>query len=268
MSCSQEAVGGNPALLTFFDFHTALATPPALAAAGITGARSFDDASEIVCRPDGRPTGELREEAIGLVVEAMPVPGDEQRLAYIAEALAAMNRVGLTASHMMDGTLATPDDCRALERSGRLTVRQVVPFTVQPTMERRRDRRGHRGRRTVRAAVAVGLGEVLHRRRCRVGHRVARRAGHRGTRHRAELARSGALRRGDRALRRGRDAVDHARHRRSQRALRARRLPRGPGRWRAGRTASSTSRRCRTTSCRGSHRSAWWHRSRSATCSG
>ena len=92
-----EAVGGNPALLTFFDFHTALATPSALAAAGITGARSFDDASEIVCRADGRPTGELREEAIGLVVEAMPVPSDEQRLAYIAEALAAMNRVGLTA---------------------------------------------------------------------------------------------------------------------------------------------------------------------------
>ena len=47
----------------------------------------------------------------------MPVPGDEQRLAYIAEALAAMNRVGLTASHMMDGTLATPDDCRALGRA-------------------------------------------------------------------------------------------------------------------------------------------------------
>ena len=142
----EEAVGGNPALLTFFDFHTALATPPALAAAGITGARSFDDASEIVCRPDGRPTGELREEAIGLVVEAMPVPGDEQRLAYIAEALAAMNRVGLTASHMMDGTLATPDDCRALERSGRLTLRQVVPFTVQPAM----------GDDEIGAAIAAG----------------------------------------------------------------------------------------------------------------
>ncbi|HEX5196412.1 MAG TPA: amidohydrolase [Gaiellales bacterium] len=142
----EEAVGGNPALLTFFDFHTALATPPALAAAGIRGARSFDDASEIVCRPDGLPTGELREEAIGLVVEAMPVPADEQRLAYIAEALAAMNRVGLTASHMMDGTLATPDDCRALEGSGRLTVRQVVPFTVQPTM----------GDDEIGAAIAAG----------------------------------------------------------------------------------------------------------------
>jgi predicted amidohydrolase YtcJ len=131
----QEAVGGNPALLTFFDFHTALATPPALAAAGITGPRAFEDASEIVCRPDGRPTGELRENsAIGLVAVAMPEPTRDERLSYIAEALAAMNRVGLTACHMMDGTLATPDECRDLERTERLTIRQVVPFTVQPKM--------------------------------------------------------------------------------------------------------------------------------------
>jgi predicted amidohydrolase YtcJ len=45
-----------------------------------------------------------------------------------------MNRTGLTACHMMDGTLATPDECRDLERTDRLTIRQVVPFTVEPTM--------------------------------------------------------------------------------------------------------------------------------------
>jgi predicted amidohydrolase YtcJ len=130
-----DAVGGNPALLTFFDFHTAIATPPALAAAGVTGSRSFDDASEIVCRPDGRPTGELRENAVQLIVTVMPEPSNERRLELIANGLTAMNRVGLTAAHMMDGTLATPDECRALERSGRLSLRQVVPFTVQPTMD-------------------------------------------------------------------------------------------------------------------------------------
>ncbi len=129
-----EAVGGAPAVLTFFDFHTALATPAALAAAGIDSARTFSDSSEIVCRADGRPTGELREGAIGLVTEVMPELTGEARLAAIAGALAAMNRVGLTATHMMDGTLATPGECRALEDSGRLTVRQTVPFTVEPTM--------------------------------------------------------------------------------------------------------------------------------------
>src|SRR5205085_290108 len=77
----EQAVGGNPALLTFFDFHTALATPPALAAASVTSARTFEDASEIVVRPDGRPTGELRERAIQLVAVAMPEPSRSQRLA-------------------------------------------------------------------------------------------------------------------------------------------------------------------------------------------
>ena len=129
-----EAVGGNPTLLTFFDFHTGVATPSALERAGVAGARALDGAGEVVCRADGLPTGELRESAIGLVALAMPEPTREQRLTYIAEALAAMNRSGLCASHMMDGTLDTPDDCRALEADGRLTLRQVVPFTAEPSM--------------------------------------------------------------------------------------------------------------------------------------
>ena len=129
-----RAVGGAPALMTFFDFHTALATPAALVAAGVDGPRAFEDSSEIVCI-NGRPTGELREGAVGLVADVVPLPTGEERLQCIADTLAAMNRVGVTAIHMMDGTLATPDECRALEESGRLYCRQVVPFTVQPTAE-------------------------------------------------------------------------------------------------------------------------------------
>ena len=56
----EPAVDGAPALLTFFDQHTALASRAALAAAAITGPRAFEDTSEIVC-VDGMPTGELRE---------------------------------------------------------------------------------------------------------------------------------------------------------------------------------------------------------------
>ena len=68
----ERAVDGGPALMTFFDFHTALATPAALVAAGIDGPRTFHDSSEIVC-VEGRPTGELREGAVGLVVDVVPV---------------------------------------------------------------------------------------------------------------------------------------------------------------------------------------------------
>jgi predicted amidohydrolase YtcJ len=129
-----DAVQDAPAFLTFFDYHTAIATPAALAAAGINGPRRFDDASEIVCDEAGRPTGELREGAVGLVERVRPAVSAEERLQIIAAALAAMNRTGLTAVHMMDGVLETPALCAELEARGLLTVRQVVPFTVEPTM--------------------------------------------------------------------------------------------------------------------------------------
>ena len=38
-----DAVGDTPALLSFYDGHTALATGPALALAGVTGAREFGE---------------------------------------------------------------------------------------------------------------------------------------------------------------------------------------------------------------------------------
>jgi predicted amidohydrolase YtcJ len=129
-----DAVQDAPGLMTFFDFHTAIATPAALAAAGIDGPRRFDDASEIVCDDAGRPTGELRERAINLVESARPAVSAEERLQVVGAALAAMNRTGLTATHMMDGVLETPALCAELEARGLLTVRQVVPFTVEPTM--------------------------------------------------------------------------------------------------------------------------------------
>src|SRR5262249_19793448 len=55
-----EADAGGPALVSFFDLHTHLATPSALAMAGVEGAVEFPDNSEIVVR-NGVPTGELRE---------------------------------------------------------------------------------------------------------------------------------------------------------------------------------------------------------------
>ena len=62
-STIDEALGGVPAMLYFFDVHTALANTAALQRAGITGAHSFEDTSEVVLDASGAPTGELREES-------------------------------------------------------------------------------------------------------------------------------------------------------------------------------------------------------------
>ncbi len=126
-----DAVGGAPALLTFFDYHTALATPAALAAAGIDGPHPLEGSSEVVCR-DGRPTGALLESAAALVRRVMPEPTHEQRRARRAEALRRMAATGLTAVHGMDGSPATHDELRELEARGELAVRIVAPLHVQP----------------------------------------------------------------------------------------------------------------------------------------
>src|SRR5438067_4350172 len=119
----EPALEGAPALLTFFDLHTALASRGALAAAGITGPREFEDTSEVVC-VDGVPTGELREVSAWALVEAVaPVSTPSQRRDLVARALAAQNAVGLTGIHVMDGSPETLADYRALEEDGRLTAR-------------------------------------------------------------------------------------------------------------------------------------------------
>jgi predicted amidohydrolase YtcJ len=150
----EDAVGGAPALLMFFDFHTGLATPAALAAAGIDGPRPLEGSAEIVCR-DGRPTGALLEPlACRLVESAIPRPTAEQRRERRAEALRRMAAAGLTGVHAMDGTPDTHDELRELEARGELCVRIVAPLLVEPSTAweelerwtRLRDERGERWR--------------------------------------------------------------------------------------------------------------------------
>jgi len=128
----EDAVGGGPALLACFDFHTYLATPAALKLAGVTGPRRFEGNAEVVCR-DGVPTGELHEApAVALVERAIPEPGEDERYRWYVEALRRQNAAGITAVHMMDGTAETHDVLRRMEAEGDLTVRMVVPFWIRP----------------------------------------------------------------------------------------------------------------------------------------
>ncbi|MGH3144179.1 MAG: amidohydrolase [Rubrobacter sp.] len=128
----ESAIGGNPALVTFVDFHTYLASPRALEISGITGPRAFEGNAEIVCR-DGAPTGELREiPAAAIVQGAIPEAGEQARLGWYAEALRAQNAVGITAIHMMDGSPETHEILRRLEAEENLTTRMVAPLWIKP----------------------------------------------------------------------------------------------------------------------------------------
>jgi predicted amidohydrolase YtcJ len=130
----EDAAGGGPALLTFMDFHTALATPRALELAGVDGPRTFTEHAEIVC-VDGVPTGELREAAaIDLVRSAIPPLSDAERYRLCAEQLRRLAAVGVTGAHAMDGDLATLDFLRELEARGDLVTRLISPFWITPEM--------------------------------------------------------------------------------------------------------------------------------------
>ncbi|PII96811.1 amidohydrolase, partial [Leucobacter sp. OLES1] len=151
-----EALGDVPALLYFFDVHTALVNTAGLAAAGITGARTFDDTSEIVVDADGRPTGELREEsAYADVLAVIPKPSREETLDTARHTLALMRRSGLTGGAIMDGNTGTLDLLEALDTTGSgLPVRIVSAVDVKPAADAeerarlmaQRDRGGDRWR--------------------------------------------------------------------------------------------------------------------------
>jgi predicted amidohydrolase YtcJ len=128
----ERAVDGAPALLTFFDLHTAVATPRALELAGVTGSRSFREGAEVVVR-EGRTTGELREEAaIELVRRLLPHMTERERYTRIADLQRQFAAVGLTGLHAMDGSPAAFDLMRELEANGDLLLRGIVPFWIKP----------------------------------------------------------------------------------------------------------------------------------------
>jgi predicted amidohydrolase YtcJ len=150
-SLLEPALGGAPALVTFMDQHTALATPRALELAGVTGPVQFTEGAEVVVY-DGRPTGELREgAAINLVREVIPTLTDAERRAIVTQTQKALNSVGVTGVHAMDGSPQTFEMMRELEAAGDLTVRATIPFWQHPDtpfeeMQRQLDLRTEHGR--------------------------------------------------------------------------------------------------------------------------
>ncbi len=128
-----DAIGDAPAFLSFFDYHSGLASRPALALAGVDGPREFAAGAAVVCDDGGIPTGELREPpAMELVRERVPERTRAQRLDAYAETLRRCNALGLTGGHVMLGMPTLFDDVAELEARGDLSLRCVVPVLLEP----------------------------------------------------------------------------------------------------------------------------------------
>lgn len=109
----EAAAPGRRVLLHRYCGHIAVASPAALAAAGI-GPRTLDPPSGVIDRrPDGTPTGVLRERAIGLVGACVPAPTDAERARALMAAARAALRYGITSAHSMDAWEAGEIDAAA-----------------------------------------------------------------------------------------------------------------------------------------------------------
>jgi predicted amidohydrolase YtcJ len=147
-----ERLAEGPALVTFMDCHTYLATPAVLRRAGITARETFRDRSEVVMQGEV-PTGELREfEAFERVSRALPKPSEAQIVGELRETFTKLAALGLAGVHVMDGDPATYDLLDLVESQEDLPLRLVVPLWIKPfTSDDEIDHlvhlRGARGRR-------------------------------------------------------------------------------------------------------------------------
>lgn len=151
-------LAGIPALLQLFDAHSAIASPAALALAGIDGPRTFVQAAEVVCDADGRPTGLLLEEgAVELVERAVPQPSPAQRRERLATVLSEMAATGLTGGHVMDAHGDSLELLADLDDADRLPIRLRVAPICQPgtPVGEVLARQGHGGRRWSVAGVKL-----------------------------------------------------------------------------------------------------------------
>jgi predicted amidohydrolase YtcJ len=130
-----DVLGDMPAILFFFDFHTAVANSEALRRANITGPMPFADSAEIVCNSQGEPTGELREESsYQPVIDVMPAPTRDETLDIARETFRRMRQSGLTGGTIMDGGLDTFGLLSDLDKSGDgLPVRIVSAMDIRPS---------------------------------------------------------------------------------------------------------------------------------------
>lgn len=129
-----DAVGGQPLMIVFFDGHTAVANKAALDLAAVGGPIDFDEEAAVVCDNEV-PTGELKEwAAMDLVRRVVPEPDADTQYGWFREAFRRFSAMGLTSLHGMDGTPAEFDVYRRLEENGDLTCRVVVPLWQKPDM--------------------------------------------------------------------------------------------------------------------------------------
>ncbi len=128
-----QLVPDRPAYLVSYDGHTGWANSSALDLAGITRATATPVNGTIVKDARGEPTGVLKEAAMSLMSQAMPVASRDDKLSALRAAVVEANRVGITSVQNAGGSAEDLGLYDELRKRGELTVRVYQALTVDPT---------------------------------------------------------------------------------------------------------------------------------------
>ena len=133
----EDVLGGRPALVRLFDAHSALASAEALRRAGITGPHAFEEAAEVVCDGEGRPTGLLLEmPAMALVDDVLPTTSLRDLADATLAALQRMASLGITSAHALEHESRAGAVYELIEAEGDLPVRlRCFPWCGPDTTE-------------------------------------------------------------------------------------------------------------------------------------
>jgi hypothetical protein len=142
-------VSDIPFIVGCFDHHTMWANTRALEAAGIMKGRALPVGNEIVLDHNGIATGELREPAAYMLVQALTPTGGREWLGmttgedpdppataaqrqvdtdFFRKGIAHASSLGITSMHNMDGNWYQLDLLKGLLDNGELNARIEVPF--------------------------------------------------------------------------------------------------------------------------------------------
>jgi predicted amidohydrolase YtcJ len=149
-------VSDIPFIVGCFDHHTMWANTKALEAADIMRGRQLPIGNEIVLDHNGIATGELREPAAYMLVQALTPTGGREWLGmttgmnpdppatpaqreldmrYFKQGIAHAASLGITSMHNMDGNWYQLELLQALLERGELNARVEVPFHQKNTFE-------------------------------------------------------------------------------------------------------------------------------------
>ncbi len=128
------ATQAHPVMLSAKSGHASWVNSVALRVCGITAGTVDPPGGQIVRDVHGNPTGVLLENAMALVARHVPPPTPAQEEEATLDAMRAMNRVGLTGAHCMDGgevSLRSFNTYQRLREQGRMTLRVVKQLGVE-----------------------------------------------------------------------------------------------------------------------------------------